>query len=323
MDRYERILTLHRLLKGARYPVTLQKLMDELQCSRATVYRDVAFLRDGLGAPLETSEDPPGFHYVADEAERFELPGLWLSSDELHALLAAHQLLSRTGPGVLSSALAPLKTRIDALLSEQAGGKRWPVERVRVIASGTRPLDEAGFRVVATAVLERQSLAFEYRARSTDAPTRRVVSPQRLTHYRDNWYLDAWDHEREALRSFALDRIRHPRPGDARARDLPEAELDQHLASSYGIFSGAPKAWATIRFSAHAARWVADEHWHSKQEGRHLPDGGYELKLPYSNPKELLMDVLKYGPDAEIVEPASLRNEARILLQLALAGYGG
>jgi predicted DNA-binding transcriptional regulator YafY len=229
--------------------------------------------------------------------------------------------LSRTGPGVLSSALAPLKTRIDSLLSEQAGGKRWPVERVRVIASGTRQLDESSFRIVATAVLERQTLGFEYRARSTDAPTRRTVSPQRLTHYRDNWYLDAFDHDREGLRSFALDRVRHPKPTGERARDLPEAELDQHLASSYGIFSGAPKAWATIRFSPHAARWVADEHWHSKQEGRLLPDGSYELKLPYSNPKELLMDVLKYGPDAEILEPQSLRNEARILLQLALSAY--
>jgi predicted DNA-binding transcriptional regulator YafY len=224
---------------------------------------------------------------------------------------------------VLSSALAPLKTRIDALLSEQAGGKRWPVERVRVIASGTRRLDEAAFRVVATAVLERRTLSFDYRARSTDTPTRRQVSPQRLTHYRDNWYMDAWDHEREALRSFALDRVRSPRAGDARARDVPEHELDQHLASSYGIFSGAPKAWATIRFSAHAARWVADEHWHSKQEGRQLPDGGYELRLPYSHPRELLMDVLRYGPDAEVIEPASLRNEARILLQLALGSYGG
>ena len=323
MDRYERTLTLHRLLKGARYPVPLQRLMDELGCSRATVYRDVAFLRDGLGAPLETSDDPPGFHYAADQADKFELPGLWLNSDELLALLAAHQLLARTGPGVLSSALAPLKTRIDSLLSEQAGGKRWPVERVRVIASGTRALDEHAFRTVATAVLERQVLSFDYRARSTDAPTRREVSPQRLTHYRDNWYLDAWDHGREGLRSFALDRVHQPRPSEARAKDVPESDLDQHLASSYGIFSGAPKAWATIRFSPHAARWVADEHWHSKQEGRHLPDGGYELKLPYSNPKELLMDVLKYGPDAEIVEPSSLRNEARILLQLALSAYGG
>ena len=321
MDRYERILTLHRLLKSARYPVPLQKLMDELDCSRATVYRDVAFLRDGLGAPIETSEDPPGYHYHVDEAERFELPGLWLTSDELHALLAAHQLLARTGPGVLSEALAPLKNRIDSLLAEQAGGKRFPVERVRVVAQGTRNLDEAAFRSIATAVLERQRLVFDYRARSTDAASHRTVSPQRLTHYRDNWYLDAFDHSREALRSFAVDRIRQPRRLPESAIDMPEAELEAQLSSSYGIFSGTPKAWATIRFSPHAARWVADEHWHSKQQGRRLPDGGYELKLPYSNPKELLMDVLKYGPDAEVIEPASLRNEARIMLQLALAAY--
>lgn len=323
MDRYERILTLHRTLKNARYPVPLQRLMEALECSRATVYRDVAFLRDALGAPIETGDDPPGFHYHGEDALRFELPGLWLTSDELHALLAAHQLLARTGPGFLSSALAPLKSRIDGLLAEQTGGKRFPVERVRVIAAATRDLDEAAFRAIATAVLERTRLAFDYRARSTDAPTKRVVSPQRLTHYRDNWYLDAYDHDREGLRSFAVDRIRTPRRLDESAQDIGEAELDTHLASSYGIFSGAPKAWATIRFSAHAARWVADEHWHSKQQGRALPDGGYELRVPYSNPKELLMDVLRYGPDAEIVDPPSLRNEIRIMLNLALSAYAG
>ena len=66
---------------------------------------------------------------------------------------------------------------------------------------------------------------------------------------------------------------------------------------------------------------MADEHWHSKQEGRFLPDGRYELKLPYSNAKELLMDVLRYGADAEITEPVSLRAQAKTLLQLALSAY--
>ena len=320
MDRYERTLALHRILKSARYPVSLQRLMDELGCSRATLYRDIAFLRDALGAPVE-SEGEGGFRYNEKDAERFELPGLWLNSDELHALLATHQLLDRTGSGVLSSALAPLRGRIESLLAQQAGGTRWPVERVRVIGSYVRQRDEIAFRVVASAVLERKRLAFDYLARSTNERTHRLVSPQRLTHYRDNWYLDAWDHDREALRSFSVDRIQHARVQDEAARDLPDAELDQHLASSYGIFSGAPKANATILFSAKAARWVADEHWHSKQEGRFLPDGRYQRKIPYSNAKELLMDVLRYGADAEIVEPESLRQQARTLLQLALSAY--
>ena len=322
MDRYERILALHRQMKSARYPVPLARLMDQLDCSRATLYRDIAFLRDALGAPIESdATGEGGFRYDEKEAERFELPGLWLNSDELHALLATHQLLDRTGSGVLSSALAPLKSRIESLLAQQAGGKRWPMERVRVIGSYVRQRDEVSFRVVASAVLERKRVGFDYLARSTNEHTHRSVSPQRLTHYRDNWYMDAFDHDREALRSFSVDRIQRARVSNEAAIDVPDAELDLHLASSYGIFSGAPKGTATIVFSAKAARWVADEHWHSKQEGRFLADGRYQLKLPYGNARELLMDVLRYGADAEITEPVSLREQARTLLQLALSAY--
>ena len=325
MDRYERIIALHRLLRVARYPVTVPRLQDELGCSRATVYRDLAFLRDALMAPV-IGDGEAGFRYDPDEANRFELPGLWLNSEELHALLAAQQVLARSGGGLLSSALAPLQQRIEKLLDEHSHArdgapKRWPVERVRVIPHRTRRMDEASFRIVCSAVLERCQLSFEYRARSTGEKTRRTVSPQRITHYRDNWYLDAWDNEREALRSFSVDRISSARMLDAVARDIEEATLNEHLSGSYGIFSGAPKGWATIVFNERAARWVADEQWHSQQQGRHLPDGRYELKLPYSNARELLMDVLHYGADAEIIEPASLREQARALLQLALSNY--
>jgi predicted DNA-binding transcriptional regulator YafY len=321
MDRYERILTLHRLLKAARYPVPFDRLKEELRCSRATLYRDIAFLRDALGAPIDTDADQHAFGYARDEAERFELPGLWLNSEELHALLAVHQMLERTGPGVLSSALAPLRQRIERLLSHREGGRRYELSRIRVTGSAIRRIDEAVFRAVASAVLDRRQLVFRYRARTSGNDGQRRVSPQRLTHYRENWYLDAFDHDRKALRSFAVDRIAAPEVSAESAIDVAEAELDQHLAGSYGIFAGAPKAWATLVFSPRAARWVADEHWHSRQEGRFLGDGRYELRVPYSNAKELLMDVLRYGPDAEVVAPPALREEAKILLRLALAAY--
>src|SRR3546814_984344 len=179
MDRYERILSLHRILKTARYPVTVARLRDELECSRATVYRDLAFLRDGLMAPV-VGDGEAGFRYDADEGNRFELPGLWLNSDELHALLAAQQLLSRSGGGVLSSALAPLQGRIEKLLSEHAAGKPWPVERVRVIPQRPRRMDEHAFSTVCSAVLSRKRLSFEYRDRSTDEKTRRRSEERRV-----------------------------------------------------------------------------------------------------------------------------------------------
>lgn len=320
MDRYERIIALHRHLQAARHPVTVTHLQDDLGCSRATVYRDIAFLRDALMAPVIGDGDA-GFHYDPSEHERFELPGLWLNSEELHALLAAQQLLAHSSGGMLTAALAPLQQRVEKLLAAQSGGKRWPLDRVRVIPHRGRRMDEHAFRIVASAVLERQQLSFDYRARSTNETTRRTISPQRLTHYRDNWYLDAWDEEREGLRSFSVDRIAKARLQPHAARDVDEADLNAHLAASYGIFSGTPHGWATIRFSAKAARWVADEHWHSQQQGRFLSDGSYELKLPYSVPRELLMDVLQYGADAEIIEPKALREQLRAHLQLALSSY--
>jgi predicted DNA-binding transcriptional regulator YafY len=322
MDRYERALTLHRMLKSAHYPIPLARLLDELECSRATLYRDVAFLRDALGAPIESAGgEQAAFRYEVGEGEKFELPGLWLTSDELAALLALNELIGRSSPGVLAGALAPFKTRIEGLLSNQDSGKALPIERIRVIPWGERKLDQQVFRISAGAVLERRKLRLRYRARTTNAESQRTVSPQRLTHYRDNWYLDVWDHDRDALRSFAVDRIIEAHTLEEAAMDVPDGDLNDLLASSYGIFAGKPKAWATIRFSAHAARWVADEHWHSQQKGEWLPDGRYELKVPYSNSKELLMDVLKYGPDAEIVAPMSLREEMKILLGLALGEY--
>ncbi len=96
-----------------------------------------------------------------------------------------------------------------------------------------------------------------------------------------------------------------------RHHDLPDSDLEEQSSGSYGIFSGLPKGWATIVFSSKAARWVADEYWHVKQRGRFLADGRYELQVPYSISRELLMDVLHYGSDAEIVEPPALREQGK------------
>ena len=320
MERYDRITLLHRQLQTAVRPLTVMQLQKQSGCSRATVYRDLAFLRDVLMAPVE-GDGQTGFCYSQDDSARFELPGIWLSSTELHALMTSRQLFARAHNGIFASMLAPFQQRIEGILTAQTAAQTSPLDRIRVILHKGRNVDETTFRTVASAVLERRQITFEYRARTTDAVTRRRVSPQRVIHYRDNWYLDGWDHTRDAIRSFAIDRVLSARRENANARDLSDHDLDAELASSYGIFAGEPRGWATIIFSANAARWVADETWHAKQQGHFLPDGRYRLRLPYSRTRELLMDVLQYGADARIIEPIALREQAKALLQLALSHY--
>lgn len=73
---------------------------------------------------------------------------------------------------------------------------------------------------------------------------------------------------------------------------------------------------------AGASRWVAEENWHPEQQGKRLGDGSYELRIPYNNPRELVMDILRCGPDVLVIEPASLVEEVRRQLRGALERYG-
>jgi len=108
---------------------------------------------------------------------------------------------------------------------------------------------------------------------------------------------------------------------EAPARHLPDETLDAHYASSFGIFGGEPDKTAILEFSAERARWVADEQWHPRQEGRFLADGRYELKIPYRDARELVMEILRHGPHVRVIGPASLAAEVKTQLSRALASY--
>ncbi|MCI0733916.1 MAG: YafY family transcriptional regulator, partial [Methylococcaceae bacterium] len=319
-----RIFALDRLLKQRRNPVSLPSIEQTLECSPATAKRAIQALRDYLNAPVEYDRAQRGYYYKpeADGEIRFELPGLWLNDSELYALLASYQLLGGFQPGLLTEHIAPLRARIEKLLDSAAPQSRFDAgRRIRMLQSAARPANLENFRTIATAVIARKRLKILYHGRAQDRTTERSVSPQRLVYYRDNWYLDAWCHLRSALRTFSLDRI-HPLPySDIPAEEIPEDTLDGFQAESYGIFSGSPGHRALLRFTPKSARWVADESWHPQQQAKILEDGGFELRIPYSNPTELVMDILKYGPDVEVLEPESLRKAVSDRLKEALKRY--
>jgi len=118
-----------------------------------------------------------------------------------------------------------------------------------------------------------------------------------------------------------MDRLSHPRVLEAPADNVPEPELDEHYASGYGIFGGKADKTAVLRFSSERARWVADEEWHPAQKGTFLPDGSYELRVPYRDFRELVMDILRHGPHVGLLEPEALREEVKLQLSQSLMRY--
>ena len=121
MDRFDRIFELNRILQAARYPVSRQRLEQELECSRATVKRLIEEMRLYLNAPIVYDRKHNGYRYDAGEGEMYQLPGLWFNASELQALLTVQQLLEGIQPGLLDSHLQPLRRKIDQLLSRYPG----------------------------------------------------------------------------------------------------------------------------------------------------------------------------------------------------------
>jgi proteasome accessory factor C len=322
MNQLQRIYRLHRIIASRHQPVPHLVLQQSLECSRATVNRIIQEMRLYFSAPIEYDRERNGYFYDTKNGETFELPGVWFNAAELYALLTTQQLLEQMQPGLLDSHLKPLKERIEKVLASEHLGSGEIIKRVRILRMAGRNTSSEHFQTVAGALLQRKRLSIRYHSRSDNMETQREISPQRLTHYRENWYLDAWCHQRNGLRSFAVDRLREAKMLDQPAKDLAEKELDAHFASSYGIFAGKPKHTAVLRFTPERARWVAEEQWHPQQQARILEDGSYELHIPYFDPRELVMDILKHGAEVEVVDPASLRQLLQQQLQQALKQYG-
>ncbi len=321
VDKFDRIFQLHAILSARRTAIPLEDLTARLECSKPTLYRAISTLKDTLHAPVIFDKESGGFRYgPTQNGARYELPGLWFTTAELQALTIIQHLLAGLGGGLLEEQLAPFAQRVGKLTAHKRLNLGEAAKRFRMPALAARPAGPA-FQMAVSATLQRRKLWLEYRARSTDRVADRTVSPQRVIHYRENWYLDAWDESRAALRTFAIDRIVKLRVLTERAQDIPEETLDEHFTTGYGIFGGKPDKVAVLRFSPERTRWVADELWHPSQEARHLQDGRYELRIPYGDPRELLLDILRHGPEVEVVEPASLREEVAAALQRTLAFY--
>ena len=321
MDRFDRIYRLYALFAGGRQARSARWLQAELGCSRATLMRAIAEMRDLLGVPLVWDAATRGYR-IDGQMTRAELPGLWFSADELQALLVAQSLLTGLGDGLILHQLEALRGRIGSLLARGGVLPQRADQVLRVLPAAGRACDPLVFRLAVTATLGARRLSIRYLSRSSGEMTERTVSPQRLVRYRDNWYLDAWCHLRDGLRSFAVDAIESAQiEPEQIARTVPEERLDAHLGAAYGIFSGPATQRALLRFAPGRARWIASERWHPAQFGRWLEDGRYELSVPFGDPTELALDILRYGPDVEVVEPPALRADVAARLRAAAALY--
>lgn len=222
---------------------------------------------------------------------------------------------------LLGQHIQPLLARLAEILGNAKSevdeiGKRIKIENV-----GIREFHLHHFQIIGSAVLRRKRLIIDYYARGGNTYTRREISPQRLVCYRGNWYLDAWCHLRQDIRNFSVDTIERVEILETKAKNIAEPKLNDALGSGYGIFGGRKIRWATLKFTPERARWVAFERWHPKQQSRLLEDGSHELRLPYTDDRELVMDILRHGAEVIVCDPMILRKRVAMEIDKMRMNY--
>ena len=320
MSKTARLYKIEALIRQ-QGEVTFKQMLAALEISPATLKRDLEYLRSQLGAPITYDAASRAYRFAAATRQvRHELPGLWFDERELYALLTAYQLLGELdSDGILSRHMQPLRERIQQMLGQGDDERAAALhQRVKVIHAFRRPVPGEFFELITAALTQRRRLQMRYLTRGRQEVGDREVSPQRLVHYRNTWYLDAWCHRVEGLRRFALDAIESAALVQRAAKNVVMKQVEAEMDAGYGIYAGGKRRWAELLFSPRAAAWISREEWHPQQIGRWLDDGSYVLRVPYVDDTELVMDLLRQAEQVKVLAPEALRVKLRTRLKAAL-----
>jgi predicted DNA-binding transcriptional regulator YafY len=297
---FERYIWFHSKLKAGRFP-KLADLAGKFEISLRQAAREIDFMKNFFSAPIEYAHARNGYYY--SEAG-FELPGIWLGQEEIVALIISKRI---------STAIPDqrLKKKIDYYFRKIASStdfdfqdleKRVSLKNIHYYAVAPEIFAGCAF-----ALSKKRRMRITYRSAYNAESREREISPLHLLLYLGNWHLIAHCHSRGDLRDFVLSRIIEteilvePVSEELLSRDI-KGMIDRH----YGIFLQGEEKLVRIRFRGRGVGIVRDQSWFAGQQLVEENDS-LLLSFPVTDYREVLGDILRFGADAEVLEPAELR----------------
>jgi predicted DNA-binding transcriptional regulator YafY len=304
----ERMQRFHQIIHSGKYPNAIY-LSVELEVTTKTVYRDLEFMRDRLGLPIEFDRLRKGYGYK-EEVSAF--PTLQITEGELFALVVAERALQQYRGTSFEKPLLSAIHKMEQSLPNTVSFNLAEVEQTISFRTSAEPvLNLEIFDALARATSHRQQLRFTYRKPGKQQPELRLVDPYHLANINGEWFLFGHDHQRRDIRTFALPRIVTVGLTGRSFAPHRRFSLEQRLRDSFGVHSGQGDFAVVIRFDAEVADYIREKRWHPSQKLRELPQGRVELRMKLSSLAEVQRWVLGWGGKAVVVAPAKLCEAVR------------
>jgi proteasome accessory factor B len=319
-DQLSRQWKLIQRLARNRFGIGLDDLADELECTRRTVYRDLdALMLAGFPVTSERRDGRVFYQFL----DTFKLGDVPFTPDEILSLAFGEDLLRALEGTVFHDSIRSALDKIRASLAPEVGAFLARLgESFRVLPGPHQDYAAMrdAIRVLNEAVLERRTVRMRYRTGRTGTEKARELDPYRVWYRAGALYVVGHDHLSGEVRTFAVGRIRQIEAGSRRFQVPASFDFDAYVGSAFGVITEPPVA-VRIRFDRRWADWVAERTWHPTQRLARRRGGALELSMEVGGAAEVRSWVLSFGSGAEVLEPASLRDDVRRELAKAAARY--
>lgn len=302
-----RLLWFDQQLRAKKFP-TAQAYAERFEVTQRTAYRDVEYFREQMQLPIGYDPKQRGYYYTEPNAPL--PPMVTVTEGELVALYLAQRVLEQYQGTQFGALLAHAFEKISALLTDEVSVDLDSLREGFSFHIGPPGrLEVEIFEQASRALKERKGLAIEYLTQSRGEVTRRVVDPYHLHNHAGAWYLIGYDHRTRSVRTFHLSRVRKASVQQKVFERRADFDLRAYLREGFSMMRGETVERVAIRFDAYQARWIAERTWHPTERRERHPDGSLTLHFELSGLDGVRRWVMSYGPHAEVLAPASLRQE--------------
>lgn len=301
---FERYLWFHARLKQKKFP-KLKDLMEKFEISNRQAAREIEFMRDFFSAPIEYSAEESGYYY---SEESFELPGVWVSEEEIISLIISKRLAGTIPDQKIKRKINSFFEKIYSHVSVDLLELEKKVSLKNIRYYRVKP---AVFEAVVLGLSRDRKLKIGYHSvyKDKEGVKRRIINPLHMLLYMGNWHLIAFCETRKEMRNFVLSRMGEVEILEDKVEEhLNREDIKRLIEESYGIFLTGEKTEVTLKFSPDVAPMVKDQVWFPGQQVEELADHSIILKFPVSDFREVERDIMGFGPGVEVLAPSALRG---------------
>lgn len=309
----QRIYVIHEAVQEGTYP-NCSSLARRLEVTNKTIQRDITFMRDELGLPLEYDQQLHGYTYTQDVSQ---FPVFELGAAELAGLFLARRAIDSVQGTGLEESMREVFSRLTETIEGRVQFSWADADRAfSRKASGVAKSDMKLFGELAEAVLNQREISFHYRKLGADCGETRKIEPYHLGEIEGCWYVIGRDLKRDALRTFALPRLTRLRV-NKRTFERPQGfDGRSYLRNSFGVWTAAGDQelyLVRVELREYAARIAQERRWHPTQELKILNTAGtrVEVRFQISRLEEVLRWVLSWGSKARVLGPPELQDMVR------------